>query len=84
MSLIDDIICYPFTIYVTPDSLAQEYKMMGYYYTGTHGCALIAADDLRSLSAARKHGLTRANTCGDRIRHVAPLHRFERFRKEIG
>jgi len=57
--------------------------MMEFYLTGKVGCAMIAADDVRSLKLAKKHRLVRANTCGSRIRHVGSIARFERFRKEI-
>jgi hypothetical protein len=56
--------------------------MLEFYKVGEVVCAMIEADDNRSLQIAKKHRLTRANTCGSKIRHVGSVARFNLFLQE--
>ena len=67
--------------------------MANYYYItssqyGSIGNAIIQMDDERSLSAAKKYGLTRANTCNTHcnpsVRYIGPVAQFQKFVTELG
>lgn len=53
------------------------------FFTGNIGHALIRKDDRHTTALAEKHNLTRANTCGGRVRWTGAAARFDGFMKEV-